>query len=658
MTIEYKIGDFLKRFKRPITLIPDKEYKLVTISSKHRGVKLRGLKKGALIKSKMYEVKRGDFIVSGIDARNGAFGIIPEELDGAIVTNDFWYFEIDETIILKKLFLELTATTWFDEICNRGSDGTTNRVRLQKDRFFNQKVILPHFEEQETLLQHLLSFKTAKTDLSKEISYQKNLVRILKQSILQDAIEGNLTKDWRKENPNIEPASELLKRIKAEKAKLIKEKKIKKEKPLSKVSKKEIPFELPENWVWCRLGEIIVNSDNLNIQKVYSPDKIVNYVDIDAINNKTQKIGAPKIEPVSNLSSRARRVLKKGNIMYSLVRPYLHNLAIVEQDKEDYIGSTGFAVFDCLLIENKYIFWLLMSKYIETLYLGFMDGFNSPSITKDQFNNTLIPLPPQEEQSVLIKKIEEFNDKCISLKQEITRSEENINILMQAVLKEAFEGKEIKETKVKALPTLQDVEEKHFIKRKMLASYIINKSTKDQKFGDTKFEKLLHLSDYHILKRNLGQEYKQKAAGPYDNKFTVPFFNQTIKAGWFYKQRLGKMNRIILGKNSIKSQSTYDFFTDDELQRIDKLINKFKSFDYKIPEIISTLYAVWNNRIIRKQEINNKALKQDFLDWDKGKAQYVHPKDRVTPAIKWMKENGFVPDGWGKIIEPPKSKKK
>jgi len=658
MTIEYKIGDFLKRFKRPITLIPDEEYKLVTISSKHRGVKLRGLKKGALIKSKMYEVKSGDFIVSGIDARNGAFGIIPEELDGAIVTNDFWYFEIDEKIILKKLFLELTATTWFDEICTRGSDGTTNRVRLQKDRFFNQKVILPHFEEQETLLQHLLSFKTAKTDLSKEISYQKNLVKRLKQSTLQDAIQGKLTKDWRNENPNIEPASDLLKRIKAEKAKLIKEKKIKKEKPLPKISKEEIPFELPENWVWCRLGEIIVNSDNLNIQKVYSPDKIVNYVDIDAINNKTQKIGAPKIEPVSNLSSRARRVLKKGNIMYSLVRPYLHNLAIVEQDKEDYIGSTGFAVFDCLLIENKYIFWLLMSKYIETLYLGFMDGFNSPSITKDQFNNTLIPLPPQEEQSVLIKKIKEFNDKCISLKQEITRSGENINILMQAVLKEAFESKENKKTEVIVLPTLQDIEEKHFVKRKMLASYIINKSANDEKFGDTKFEKLLHLSDYHILKRNLGQEYKQKAAGPYDNKFTVPFFNQTIKAEWFYKQRLGKMNRIVLGNNNIKSQSTYDFFTAEELQEIDKLISTFKSFDYKIPEIISTLYAVWNNRIIRKQDISDENLKQDFLNWDKGKAQYVYPKDRVTPAIGWMKKNEFVPDGWGKIIEPPKSKNK
>ena len=127
MAKEYLIGDFLKRIKRPIQLIDDQEYKLVTIKMNHNGVVLREHKKGALIKSKMYEVKKGDFILSGIDARNGAFGIVPPELDGAIVTNDFWYFKIDENIISKRLFLELTATTWFDEICTRGSDGTTQR---------------------------------------------------------------------------------------------------------------------------------------------------------------------------------------------------------------------------------------------------------------------------------------------------------------------------------------------------------------------------------------------------------------------------------------------------------------------------------------------------------------------------------------------------
>ena len=145
--------------------------------------------------------------------------------------------------------------------------------------------------------------------------------------------------------------------------------------------------------------------------------------------------------PVRELSSRARRVLKKGQILYSLVRPYLHNLAIVEDEKPNYIGSTGFAVFDCLCVENKYVFWLLLSKYIEDIYLEYMDGFNSPSITHDQFKSTIIPVPPFAEQKAIVEKVETLMQKCQALEQEIKNSEANAQMLMQAVLKEAFEGK-------------------------------------------------------------------------------------------------------------------------------------------------------------------------------------------------------------------------
>ena len=442
MAKEYLIGDFLKRIKRPIQLIDDQEYKLVTIKMNHNGVVLREHKKGALIKSKMYEVKKGDFILSGIDARNGAFGIVPPELDGAIVTNDFWYFKIDENIISKRLFLELTATTWFDEICTRGSDGTTQRIRLQKNKFFNQSVMLPEGNEQKVLLDKILSFKIGQSKLDSEIQTQKLLTTQLKQSILQEAIQGKLTADWRAKRAlsgaEVEPASELLKRIKAEKAQLIKDKKIKKEKPLPPITAADIPFEIPDGWVWCRLGEIIVNADNLDIQKKLSPDDIINYVDIDAVDNKKQVVREAKKLPVRELSSRARRVLKKGHILYSLVRPYLHNLAIVNEDKPNLIGSTGFAVFDCIRVENKYIFWLLLSKYIEDVYLDFMDGFNSPSITHDQFKSTIIPVPPLKEQKVIVEKVELLMQKYQALEQEIKTSEANAEMLMQAVLKEAF----------------------------------------------------------------------------------------------------------------------------------------------------------------------------------------------------------------------------
>jgi type I restriction enzyme, S subunit len=183
--VKYLIGDFLKRIRRPIKLIPNQKYKLVTIKLNHKGVVLREIKKGSNIKSNMFEVKEGDFILSGIDARNGAFGIVPKELNEAIVTNDFWYFEIDEKIINKYLFLELTSTSWFDNICKNGSDGTTQRIRLQKDKFFDQEVFLPEPDRQIALLNKIQKVKNLQFEINKS---QRNS-ELLMQAILKEAFE-------------------------------------------------------------------------------------------------------------------------------------------------------------------------------------------------------------------------------------------------------------------------------------------------------------------------------------------------------------------------------------------------------------------------------------------------------------------------------------
>lgn len=89
-----------------------------------------------------------------------------------------------------------------------------------------------------------------------EITHQQSLLKKLRQSILQDAISGKLTEKWQRENSDVEPATELLARIKAEKERLVKEKKIKKQKQLPLITEAEIPFELPKGWAWCRLGDI------------------------------------------------------------------------------------------------------------------------------------------------------------------------------------------------------------------------------------------------------------------------------------------------------------------------------------------------------------------------------------------------------------------
>jgi len=434
------IGDFLTRIKRPISLNAETDYKLVTIKMHHKGVILRGLKKGYDIKSKMFQVKEGDFILSGIDARNGAFGIVPKELDNAIVTNDFWYFELNKEIIDIHFFLELTSTDWFDNICRLGSDGTTQRIRLQKDKFFNQNIFLPPITEQKKFINKFIKIKAVNYDLETEIENQQDILTKLKQSILQEAIEGKLTAKWREENQNIEPSSILLKKIKVEKAQLIKEKKIKKSKSLANINENEMTFNLPNSWEWCRLGDSIYLANNLDIQKKLSPNEIVNYVDIDAVNNNTFKIDNIKTKPVKELSTRARRILKKDFIIYSTVRPYLNNMTIISEEKENFIGSTGFIVFKPIININKYLFYYLLSPFINSYYLNLLSGFNSPSITNEDFYNTPFPLPPIEEQQEILNKIEKLFNICDKIEEQINSSKKNTQTLMQSVLKEAFEN--------------------------------------------------------------------------------------------------------------------------------------------------------------------------------------------------------------------------
>lgn len=534
-----------------------------------------------------------------------------------------------------------------------------NRLeQLDTIKISNGEIVKGYEFLQSEIDKALADFERCK-EISNDFRKQKNIINNLKQSILQEAIQGKLTQDWRQENPTIESASELLKRIKAEKAQLIKEKKIKKEKPLPKISNEEIPFELPENWAWCRLldlcsktgsgstpsgGKSVYKNSGVKFirsQNVYNDGLITK--DIAFVTNDVhEKMKGTKVQAEDLLLN-----ITGGSIGRCCIVPSNFDTGNINQHV---------AIIRTIRKETAYFLHnIILSPYFQKMILDVQTGAGREGLPKNKMDKILIPFPSAKEQKAIVEKVEALMQKCQDLENEIAKSETNAEMLMQAVLKEAFESKK---NKIIELPKLQELENSHFPKRKMLASYIINQSANDEKFGDTKFEKLLHLADYHILKRNLGQEYKQKAAGPYDNRFTVPFFNQTIKAGWFYKQPLGNMNRILPAKNNSKSQTTYDYFSDEELEKINGLINTFKNFDYKIPEIISTIYAVWNNRIIRNQKITDELLKQDFLDWDEGKAQYVNPKDRVTPAIKWMKENGFIPDGWGKVIEAPKSKVK
>lgn len=237
-----RIGDILTRHKTPVSVQDDVTYKQVTIRTNYKGVVLRGTKSGATIGTKnQWRVSADQFILSRIDARNGALGIIPAELEGAIVTNDFLAFDINEDEVEREFFNLFLQSPVFLDACIKASKGNTNRKRVDEDFFLDFEVNLPSLPDQHNLIKKINKVRSSVRIAQHEITLQQSLLGKLKQAILQEAIQGKLTEDWRAANPDVEPASELLQRIQVEKARLIAEKKIRKENPSPKSPPKKSP---------------------------------------------------------------------------------------------------------------------------------------------------------------------------------------------------------------------------------------------------------------------------------------------------------------------------------------------------------------------------------------------------------------------------------
>jgi len=151
-----RIGAFLVKSKDIIEVEDDVEYKQVTIKINNGGVVPRnngetilGTKIGT---KRQHVVHAGQFIMSKIDARNGAYGIVPAELEGAIVTNDFPVFDVDTEKIIPQFLVLVSTTEKFIEFARKCSSGTTNRKRIDIDAFLNQQIPLPAIDEQRTLV--------------------------------------------------------------------------------------------------------------------------------------------------------------------------------------------------------------------------------------------------------------------------------------------------------------------------------------------------------------------------------------------------------------------------------------------------------------------------------------------------------------------------
>ncbi|WP_079800859.1 restriction endonuclease subunit S [Salmonella enterica] len=267
-----------------------------------------------------------------------------------------------------------------------------------------EKLIVDHIDTWTTALQ---TRSTAGRGSSGKIDLYG--IKKMRELILELAVRGKLVP----QDPNDEPASELLKRIAAEKAELVKQGKIKKQKPLPEISEEEKPFELPVGWEWVQISEIGHDWG----QK--TPDEDFTYIDVGSINKEYGIIEEPSILSAKDAPSRARKIVQKGTVIYSTVRPYLLNIAIIESVfSPEPIASTAFAIIHPYTAMNaNFIYYYLRSPVFINYVESCQTGVAYPAINDKQFFSGIIAVPPSSEQARITKKIKELMSLCDQLEQ-------------------------------------------------------------------------------------------------------------------------------------------------------------------------------------------------------------------------------------------------
>ena len=238
-------------------------------------------------------------------------------------------------------------------------------------------------------------------------------VHRLRRFILDLAVRGKLVP----QDPGDEPAAALLKRIAREKARLVKAGEIRKPKKLPSID--DIPYALPPSWIWTRIREITSDRGQC------TPESAFTYIDVTSIDKENGKVAGAKVLQVNEAPSRARKVVRKDDVVYSCVRPYLLNVAVVEKDfNPKPIASTAFAVLNGHgLVLPRYIWIVLRSPFVVARVEEDMRGQAYPAINDADFSILPFPLPPLPEQHRIVAKVGELMGLCDRLEAAQTERE-------------------------------------------------------------------------------------------------------------------------------------------------------------------------------------------------------------------------------------------
>lgn len=309
-------------------------------------------------------------------------------------------------------------------------------VSLPMNRIKAVEINLPPYEEQLRLAEIYQEVSKNIDLLKNETIKQKDYIPKLRQSILQMAIQGKLTARWREENPDVEPASVLLEKVKQDFEKQIQKGILKKKKSPEIIKETDHFFNIPQTYTWCRLSEICnINGGYAFKSTNYTKEgvRVIRISDFDEYGLKGKNIVRHKF--INELSSYK---LEMKNILMAMTGGTVGKSYYVKALDEDmYVNQRVATIKISELIDSTYIHYSLRIPLIQNIIQEKKKSTND-NISMTDINNFLISLPPLEEQKTIVSKVNQLMAWCDELEKKIEKRDAYQEKMMQAVVKQAF----------------------------------------------------------------------------------------------------------------------------------------------------------------------------------------------------------------------------
>lgn len=384
----------------------------------------------------MILVKSGDLVISGINVEKGALAIYTGEED-VLASIHYSAYEFDaEKIDIDYLKWFLKRNIFRKLLLKQTGSGIKKEIKAK--HLLPIEIHLPSLNRQHEIVRQIQGVADYIEEVNQQIQQQAKYAEMLRQSILQQAVEGKLCE----QDPNDEPASVLLEKIKAEKERLIAEKKIKKQKPLPPISEEEKTFDLPKGWEWCRLGELVTSvTDGPHYSPEYH-DKGIPFISgrnitLKGIDFSTAKFISPQLH--EELSKRCRP--ETGDILYT--KGGETGKAVVNDIDFEFNVWVHVAVLKpSTFVYNKYLALALNSPHCYALSQKYTHGTGNRDLGLTRMIKITVPLPPANEQQRIVQRVTKLMGQCNLLERELSISKKYASQLMESVLQEAFSVQE------------------------------------------------------------------------------------------------------------------------------------------------------------------------------------------------------------------------